>query len=79
MADFRKDMQGLAVRLRMDEIVFIRKAWKHDTGRQEKSGKGYGRAVHGILADDSAVRIRRRFARPSGRCIAEATGLAGAD
>lgn len=79
MADFRKVMQGFEVRLHRDEIVSIREAWKLDAGRQEISGKRYSRAVHGILADDSAVRIRRRFAPPSGHCIAKATDRAGAD
>ena len=79
MADFRKVVQGFAERLRRDEIVSIREAWKLDAGRQEKSGKRCGRAVHGTLADDSAIRIQRRFAPPSGHCIAEATDRAGAD
>ncbi len=79
MADFRKTMQGLAARLHRDEITSIREAWKLVAGRQEKSGNRYGRALHGTLADDSAIRIQRRFAPPSGHCIAVATDRAGAD
>ncbi len=79
MADFRKVMQGFEVRLHRDEIVSVREAWKLDAGRRDESANRYRRAVHGILADDSAVRIQRRFAPPSGHCIAEATDQAGAD